>query len=127
MKVSDQTQPVSAPESATLDPHLLRIALVVVLGTFMSVLDTTIVTVAVRGLSGTFQTPLATTQWILTGYMLALAAVIPLAGWAADRFGTKRLYLTSILLFLVGSALSGAAWSMPTLILFRVLQGFGAA
>lgn len=108
-----------------LNPHLLRVAGVVVLGAFMSILDTTVVNVAIRGLTKAFQAPLETTQWISTGYMLALTTIIPLAGWAADRFGTKRLYLTSMLLFLVGSALSGAAWSMSTLILFRVLQGLG--
>ena len=125
MTVADDAPPLSTFGSNALDPHLLRVAMVVVLGTFMSILDTTIINVAVKELSKTFHTPLATTQWISTGYMLALATVIPLTGWAADRFGTKRLYMTSILLFLVGSALSGAAWSMPTLILFRVLQGFG--
>jgi len=116
---------LGAEVSDRLDPRLLRIASVVVLGSFMSILDTTIINVAIRELSKTFQAPLATTQWISTGYMLALATVIPLTGWAADRFGTKRLYMTSILLFLVGSALSGAAWSMSSLILFRVLQGLG--
>ncbi len=117
--------PTPRPDDDRLDPHLLRIAAVVVLGTFMSILDTTIINVAIRDLSHDFGASLATTQWISTGYMLALATVIPLTGWAADRFGTKRLYMTSILLFLGGSALSGAAWSMPTLILFRVLQGLG--
>ncbi|CAD5201560.1 DHA2 family efflux MFS transporter permease subunit [Pseudomonas sp. FEN] len=111
--------------SDKLDPQLLRIAAVVVLGAFMSILDTTVVNVAIQGLTKTFQVPLETTQWITTGYMLALTTIIPLAGWAADRFGTKRLYLTSILLFLLGSVLSGAAWSMSSLILFRVLQGLG--
>ncbi|MBB2167130.1 DHA2 family efflux MFS transporter permease subunit [Gluconacetobacter aggeris] len=115
----------SRPDDDRLDPQLLRIAAVVVLGTFMSILDTTIINVAVRDLSRDFGTSLATTQWISTGYMLALATVIPLTGWAADRYGTKRLYMASILLFLGGSALSGAAWSMPSLILFRVLQGLG--
>jgi EmrB/QacA subfamily drug resistance transporter len=113
------------PADDRLDPLLLRIAAVVVLGSFMSILDTTIINVAIRDLSRDFRTSLATTQWISTGYMLALATVIPLTGWAADRYGTKRLYMTSIILFLGGSALSGAAWSMPTLILFRVLQGLG--
>jgi EmrB/QacA subfamily drug resistance transporter len=115
-------EPLSGTE---LTPHLLRIALVVVLGAFMSMLDMTIVNVAIRDLSNTFQVPLTTTQWVSTGYMLALATVIPLTGWAADRFGTKRLYTASILLFVLGSALSGTAWSASTLILFRVLQGLG--
>ena len=61
----------------------------------------------------------------MTGYTLALATVIPLTGWAADRFGTKRLYMISIALFVLGSMLSGLAWSAESLIFFRVLQGFG--
>ena len=125
MKFADPAPSPSTLVSDRLDMRLLRISMVVVLGSFMSILDTTIVNVAIQELSKTFHAPLATTQWISTGYMLALATVIPLVGWAADRFGTKRLYMTSILLFLVGSALAGAAWSMSTLILFRVLQGIG--
>ncbi|WP_371881721.1 DHA2 family efflux MFS transporter permease subunit [Caballeronia sp. S22] len=109
----------------TLDPHVLRIAAVVVLGSFMSILDTTIVNVGIRELSRTFGVSLSVTQWVSTGYMLALATVIPLTGWAADRFGTKRLYIGSILLFVVGSMLCGMAWSAASLIAFRVLQGFG--
>jgi EmrB/QacA subfamily drug resistance transporter len=117
--------PQSSSSGITLDPRLLRIAGVVILGTFMSILDTTIVNVAIKELSRSFHAPLATMQWISTGYMLALATVIPLTGWAADRFGTKRLYMGSIVLFLAGSALSGAAWSAGSLICFRVLQGLG--
>jgi EmrB/QacA subfamily drug resistance transporter len=113
------------PPTDKIDRRLLGIASVVLLGGFMSILDATIVNVAIRKLSATFDTPLTTTQWISTGYMLAVATIIPLTGWAADRFGTKRLYITSIILFLVGSALAGASWSMSTLILFRVLQGLG--
>ena len=127
MTVEDLPPPTARVVRAKerLDPRLIRIASVVVLGTFMSILDTTIINVAIRELSKTFHTPLAVTQWISTGYMLALATVIPITGWAADRFGTKRLYMISILLFLIGSALSGAAWSMSSLILFRILQGLG--
>jgi EmrB/QacA subfamily drug resistance transporter len=113
------------PAEGTLDARLLHIAAVVILGTFMSILDTTIVNVAIKDLSRSFNAPLPTMQWIATGYMLALATVIPLTGWAADRFGTKRLYIGSIGMFLLGSALSGAAWSAGSLIFFRVLQGLG--
>ena len=91
----------------------------------MSILDTTVVNVAINTLSRDFSTDLATIQWIVTGYTLALATVIPVTGWAADRFGTKRLYMLSIGLFLAGSALSGAAWSAESLIAFRILQGLG--
>ncbi|HEU4973684.1 MAG TPA: DHA2 family efflux MFS transporter permease subunit [Baekduia sp.] len=108
-----------------LDRDLLLVASVVVLGAIMSILDTTVVNVAINTLARDFDTTLATIQWVATGYTLALATVIPLTGWAADRFGTKRLYLTSIALFLFGSILSGAAWSAASLIVFRVLQGLG--
>jgi EmrB/QacA subfamily drug resistance transporter len=107
------------------DRALISVSAVVVLGTIMSILDSTIVNVAINTLSQDFHTTLSTIQWVSTGYMLALATVIPLTGWAADRFGTKRLYMISIGLFLVGSALSGMAWSAGSLIFFRVLQGLG--
>jgi EmrB/QacA subfamily drug resistance transporter len=118
---------MSSPSGASegLDRRLLMIASVVVLGAIMSILDTTVVNVAINTLSRDFNTDLATIQWIVTGYTLALATVIPITGWAADRFGTKRLYMLSIGLFLAGSALSGAAWSAESLIAFRVLQGLG--
>src|SRR3954471_10984928 len=110
---------------AALDRGLLAVAGVVVLGAVMSILDTTVVNVAINTLARDFDTPLSTIQWIVTGYTLALATVIPLTGWGADRFGTKRLYMISIALFIAGSALSGLAWSAETLIAFRVLQGLG--
>jgi EmrB/QacA subfamily drug resistance transporter len=108
-----------------MDRRLLMIASVVVLGAIMSILDTTVVNVAINTLSRDFNTSLSTIQWIVTGYTLALATVIPITGWAADRFGTKRLYILSIGLFVAGSALSGAAWSAESLIAFRILQGLG--
>src|SRR5882757_5792407 len=116
----------SSPAPAEgLDRALLAVAGVVVLGAIMSILDTTVVNVAINTLSRDFDTSLSTIQWIVTGYTLALATVIPLTGWGADRFGTKRLYMLSIGLFIAGSALSGAAWSAESLIVFRVLQGLG--
>jgi EmrB/QacA subfamily drug resistance transporter len=108
-----------------LDRGLLMIASVVVLGAIMSILDVTVVNVAINTLAKDFNTTLTTIQWVATGYTLALATVIPLTGWAADRFGTKRLYMTSIALFVCGSMLSGLAWSSGSLIAFRILQGFG--
>jgi MFS family permease len=100
----------SAPETH-IDRALLAVASVVVLGTIMSILDTTVVNVAIRTLAVRFNTTLPTIQWVATGYTLALAAVIPLSGWIADRFGTKRLYMISIALFLCGSA--SRAWPGP--------------
>src|SRR4051794_34754515 len=118
--------PPSAPaQDSGLDRDLMMVAWVVVLGAIMSILDVTVVNVAINTLAREFQTTLPTIQWVATGYTLALATVIPLTGWAADRFGTKRLYMISIALFACGSALSGLAWSAESLIFFRVLQGFG--
>jgi EmrB/QacA subfamily drug resistance transporter len=122
---SSPTPPNASAGDDKLDRGVLLIASVVVLGAIMSILDVTVVNVAIQTLAKEFDAPLSTIQWVATGYTLALATVIPLTGWAADRFGTKRLYMTSILLFVIGSMLSGLAWSSESLIFFRVLQGFG--
>src|SRR3954462_8488743 len=108
-----------------LDRALLRLASVVVLGTIMSILDTTIVNVAIETLGRDLGASLSSIQWVSTGYLLALAAVIPLTGWSMERFGGRRMWMTSVLLFLIGSSLCGLAWSTESLIAFRVLQGFG--
>src|ERR1700749_1731951 len=108
-----------------MTPRLWRIAIVVILGAIMSVLDTTIVNVALNTLSTDLHTPLDNIQWVVTGYMLALAAVIPVTGWAAARFGARRLYVISLILFTAGSALCGLSWSASSLIGARVLQGLG--
>src|SRR3712207_4900049 len=116
--MSTPSPPPATPDGrgAALDRGLLLVASVVVLGAIMSILDTTVVNVAINALAQEFRTDLTTIQWVATGYTLALATVIPATGWAADRFGTKRLYLLSIVLFVVGSALSGLAWSAESLI-----------
>ena len=112
-------------EPEALDRDTLIVAGVVLLGAVMSILDITVVNVAINRLAIDFNASLTTIQWVVTGYTLAIAAVIPLTGWAADRFGTKRLYLTSLVLFVCGSILCGVAWSAGSLIGFRVLQGLG--
>ena len=114
-----------APADEGLDRSTWIVAGVVLLGAVMSILDTTVINVAIDRLAVDFKTSLTTIQWVVTGYTLALAAVIPLSGWAADRFGTKRIYIWSLVLFMVGSILSGLAWSAESLIAFRVLQGIG--
>ena len=122
---------IEAPEyPEKIDAAVLKIAGVVVLGAIMSILDITVVNVALP----TFQTvfgpagePVAYSHvaWTVTAYTLALATVIPMTGWAADRYGTKRLYLTALALFTGGSVLCAAATSIDMLILFRVIQGLG--
>lgn len=114
----------SGAGEARLDRHLLALGAVVVLGTVMTVLDLTVVNVAIPTLGRDFTTSISTIQWVLTGYMLAFASVIPLTGWASERFGAKRVFLTSLLVFLLGSVLAGSAWSIGSLIGFRVVQGW---
>ena len=128
MSSNDRTaaaDPGGASATDRIEPYVWKIAGVVILGMTMSILDTTIVNVALDTLRRDLETTLAQIQWVVTGYLLALAAVIPLTGWAARRFGAKRVYLASITLFTIGSALCGLAESSTTLILFRVLQGVG--
>src|SRR6266536_6704358 len=121
------TEDRSRTESASdLTREILVLAAVVILGTSMTVLDLTIVNVAVPTLGSELHTSISTIQWVLTGYMLAFASVIPLSGWATERFGTKRVWLASLFLFTAGSVLAGSAWSIGALIAFRVLQGLGA-
>ncbi|MGV1046926.1 MAG: DHA2 family efflux MFS transporter permease subunit [Solirubrobacterales bacterium] len=114
-----------AGDPNALDRETMVVAAVVLLGAIMSILDTTVINVAIDRLAIDFDASLTTIQWVVTGYTLALAAVIPLSGWAADRFGTKRIYLWSLALFMLGSILCAAAWSAGSLIAFRVLQGVG--
>jgi len=108
-----------------LDRGVLIIAGVVVLGAIMSILDITVVSVAQPTFQTEFDATPAQAAWTMTGYTLALATVIPLSGWAADRFGTKRLYMLAVLLFAMGSALCALATSVEMLTVFRVLQGLG--
>src|SRR6202042_655572 len=86
---------------------------------------TTIVNVALHTLRSDLHSSIAQVQWVVTGYLLSLAAVIPVTGWAARRYGAKRVYMTSLILFTAGSALCAIATSTTELVLFRVLQGFG--
>jgi EmrB/QacA subfamily drug resistance transporter len=108
-----------------LDREIIVIASVVVVGAIMSILDTTIVNVALATLGRDLHASLSTIQWVATGYLVALATVIPMTGWASERFGAKRLWMTVVALFIVGSTLSGLAWSAGSLIFFRILQGLG--
>jgi EmrB/QacA subfamily drug resistance transporter len=110
---------------APVDRELLELAGVVILGAVMTVLDATAVNVAVAVLSHDLHASLSAAQWALTGYLLALALVVPFTAWATGRFGAKRLWLISLTVFIVGSALSGVSWSIGSLIAFRVLQGAG--
>lgn len=117
-------------ESDKIDGPVLKIAGVVVLGAIMSILDITVVNVALPTFQQVFavngnEIAISHVAWTLTAYTLALATVIPLTGWAADRFGTKRIYMLAIILFTAGSVLCATATDINMLIAFRVLQGLG--
>jgi len=102
-----------------------RVAAVVVVGLFMAILDTTIVSVTLPQMQKAFHTDFATITWVGSAYFLAQAAVIPIVGYLSDRVGTKLIFLTSLILFTVGSALCAFAPTKEALIAFRVLQGIG--
>ncbi|OBI58765.1 DHA2 family efflux MFS transporter permease subunit [Mycobacterium sp. E796] len=108
-----------------LDARLLRVSGVCLLATVMAILDVTVVAVAQRTFIDQFGSSQAIVAWTMTGYTLALATVIPLTGWAADRFGTKRLFMGSVVAFALGSLLCAVASTILQLIVFRVVQGIG--
>jgi MFS transporter, DHA2 family, multidrug resistance protein len=107
-----------------LDAGVLRITGVCALARMMGVLDLTMVAVAQRTFIVKFESNQTVVAWTLTAYALALVTAIPLAGWAADRFGTKRLFMGSVLAFTLGSLLCATAPNITLLIAFRVIQGF---
>lgn len=103
-----------------------RVMAVYIVGLVMTIIDGTIVNVALPTLAEEFDVSSTDIEWIAIVYLLALAAVIPAAGWLGDRFGTKRMFVIALAVFVVASGLCGAAPSLPLLIAFRVVQGLGA-
>ena len=96
--------------------------MVLVVGMFMSVLDTSIVNVAIPTIQNEFGGTTQDVQWVLTGYTLMLGVVVPASAWLGDRFGLSRLYNVALLIFAAGSALCGLAWDLNSLVIFRILQ-----
>src|SRR3984893_1678201 len=120
------SNPTSAPAvSDKIERRVWIISGVAMLGAVMSILDTTIVNVALDSLGHDLHVALSQIQWVVTGYLLSLAAVIPVSGWAARRLGAKRVFIASLILFTIGSVLCGLASSSTEIIFFRVLQGAG--
>ncbi|HEX3961767.1 MAG TPA: MDR family MFS transporter [Trebonia sp.] len=125
MATTPQAPPAAPGGADRIDPHVLRIALTIIIGALAVVFDTTIVSVAINDLGRDLHASLSTIQWVSTAYLLALAVTMPIAGWAQAALGGKRLWIISLCIFLVGSILSASAWSAPALIAFRVVQGVG--
>src|SRR5207237_8277152 len=98
---------------------------VTTVGSFLSLLNQTTVNIGLPKILTAFNVDVQQGHWVITGYMIALAVVIPISGFLAEKIGMKRLYLLTLALFVVGSALCTLAWDLPSLIAFRVLQGFG--
>jgi EmrB/QacA subfamily drug resistance transporter len=119
------SEPVAPEETPFRMRAIMAPMVAIIVGVFMVVLDGTAVNVALPQLVLTLHSPLTTLQWTITGYALAQAAVIPLAGWLSDRVGVKRLFLISVVLFTIGSALCATAQSSGYLVFFRILQGLG--
>jgi DHA2 family multidrug resistance protein len=97
------------------------------LGTLMAVLDTMIVNIALPNIEAAFGSPLDSIEWVVTAYMLSFACFMPLTSWAAGRFGNKNMYLFSLSVFTLGSALCGMAWNLPSLVVARAIQALGGA
>jgi EmrB/QacA subfamily drug resistance transporter len=115
--------PKASSESSGLDPLVWKITTVAVLGSFLSQLDATVVNVSLSSLAVDLHSSLTAIQWVTSGYLLALALMLPLNGWLVERIGAKSLYLWCFSAFTLSSALCGLAWSANSLIAFRLLQG----
>ncbi len=115
--------PELSSETDRLEPIIWKITSVVVLGSFLSQLDATVVNVSLSSLAVQLHSSLAAIQWVTSGYLLALTLMLPLNGWLVDRIGAKALYLWCFSTFTLSSALCGISWSANSLIGFRVLQG----
>jgi len=121
------TAPDSEPAVAPgrLDPQLIKLAAILLVGAIAGLLDTTVVNVGLDAIARDLHSTVASTQWVMTGYLLSYGMVIPLNGWAIARFGAKATWLTSLAVFLAGSIACGAAWNLGSLVAFRIVQGVG--
>jgi len=99
------------------------VAAVVVVPTFMEVLDTTIANVALRYIAGGLSAAVVDSEWVITSYLAANATILPISGWLSARLGRRNYFMMSIAIFTISSGLCGMATSLNQLILFRVLQG----
>jgi len=111
--------------NAPITGSKVAITIVAMLAALMALIDISIVNVALSDIRASFGTPIDQIGWVSTGYMMANIVVIPMTGWFQRRFGFRAYFSTSVLLFTAASALCGLAWNLPSLVVFRVLQGMG--
>jgi DHA2 family multidrug resistance protein len=112
-------------ETEQVSGSKLGITAVVMTAALMAMIDITIVNVALNDIRASFGTPIDQIGWVSTGYMMANIVIIPMTGWFQRRFGYRRYFAGSIALFTLASALCGLAWNLPSLVVFRALQGLG--
>jgi DHA2 family multidrug resistance protein len=117
---------IAAPD-VTTNQHRWLIAIAVMLGTVLEMVDTSIVNVALPHMQGSFSASVDEITWVVTSYLVANGIMIPLTGWISARFGRKRYFLFSVTTFVMASACCGAARSLDQMVLFRLLQGFAGA
>ncbi len=118
-----QQATLSAPRRIGNLPYKWIVAVVVIFGLFMTILDGTIVNIAIPSLQNVFGANLTSVQWVLTAYTLVQGVATPLTAYLSQRFGSKRLYLIALVGFTLGSALCGLSINLPMLIFFRIVQG----
>jgi EmrB/QacA subfamily drug resistance transporter len=109
-----------------LDPMVVKVAIILVIGSLAPLLDSTMVNVAIKSITVDFKSTVSVIQWVITGYVLAMGISIPISGWANNRFGGKRIFMFSLIAFLAGSVLSALSWNIGSMIVFRLFQGLGA-
>jgi EmrB/QacA subfamily drug resistance transporter len=114
------------PVKEKLDPVVIRIAVVLLVGSLAPLFDSTMVNVAIHTIASDMKTAISIVQWVTTGYILAMGLVIPISGWATKRFGCKKSYIFSLVIFLIGSICTMLSWNIESMIVFRVIQGIGA-
>lgn len=120
-----EATPEAGARKERLDPEFVKLAVVLIVGVLFVAFDTTIVNVAINELAQGLHTTVSTAQWTISGYVLALGMVVPVAAWASERFGARQVWMAALALFMVASVLSSVAWNIQSLIGFRVLQGAG--
>src|SRR6266853_600166 len=108
-------------EARPINPWIIAVS--VMLATFMEVLDTTVVNVSLPHIAGSLSVSIDEATWVLTSYLVANAIILPMTGWLASVFGRKNLLMASVVGFTVSSFLCGLAPNLPSLIVFRVMQG----
>ncbi|OBZ11428.1 MDR family MFS transporter [Bacillus sp. FJAT-26390] len=125
MSAPTQTKTIAVGGDGFSLKAILPPLMAIVVAMIMVILDSTVVNNAIPKLVEYFDTDLKTIQWTVTGYTLALSAVIPLAGWMTDKFGSKQIFMITIALFTIGSVLCGIAQTPEQLIIYRIIQGLG--